>query len=171
MKLIERLKGILPGKGKDHAMKLQDYLQQQGVWFEPHEHPPAYTSQEMAAEEHVSGNAVAKPVTVHADDKYVMCVLPASCKLDMDKVTAALNAKKVRLADEREMSDLFPDAEVGAEPPFGNLYDLQTLMDERLEAAGEIVCQAGSHRQSIRMKLDDYEKLVQPTVADLAVHM
>lgn len=171
MKLIERLKSILPGKGKDGVMKLQEYLHEQGVWFEPHEHPPAYTSQEMAAEEHVSGNAVAKPVTVHADDKYVMCVLPASCKLDMDKATTALSAKEVRLADEQEMSKLFPDAEVGAEPPFGNLYDLPTVMDERLEGAGEIVCQAGSHRQSVKMKLEDYKKLVQPQVADLSVHL
>jgi Ala-tRNA(Pro) deacylase len=152
-------------------MKLQDYLKEQGAWFEPHEHPPAYTSQEMAAEEHVTGNAVAKPVTVKAGDKYVMCVLPASYKLDMDKVAKALKAKKVQLADEDEMSKLYPDAEVGAEPPFGNLYDLPTLLDERLTGAEEIVCQAGSHREAVRMKLADYQKLVQPQVADLAVHM
>ncbi len=152
-------------------MKLQDYLQQQGVWFEPHEHPPTYTSQEMAAQEHISGNAVAKPVTVHADDRYVMCVLPASYKLDMEKVTKALKAKKVRLADEQEMSKLYDDSEVGAEPPFGNLYDLPTLMDKHLEGQDRIVCQAGSHKQAIRMKLEDYKNLVQPKVADLAVHL
>lgn len=171
MKLTERLKSIFTGKGKDHAMKLQEYLSEQGVWFEPHEHPAAYTSQEMAAEEHVSGNAVAKPVTVHADDKYVMCVLPASCKLDMDKASAALKARQVRLADEEEMSKLFADAEVGAEPPFGNLYDIPTVMDQRLDSVNEIVCQAGSHKQAVRMKLEDYKKLVQPQVADLAVHL
>lgn len=152
-------------------MKIDEYLKENGVEFERHEHPPAYTAQEVAAEEHVSGNILAKAVVVRTDDSYAMCVLPASCKLDMKRVTKAAKAKHVRLADENEMAELFADAEVGAEPPFGNLYDLPTLVDRRLAEDEEIVFQAGTHRHAIRMKYADYERLVKPSVEDLAVHL
>jgi len=141
------------------------------VAFAKHEHAPAYTAQEVAAEEHVTGNMLAKCVVVHADGKPAICVLPASFKLDMAKVGKALKAKAVRLADETEMARVFPDAEVGAEPPFGNLYDLPTLVDRHLAEDEEIVFQAGDHRHAIKMRYEDYSKLVQPSVVDLAVHL
>ena len=152
-------------------MKIQDYLKDQGVKFKMHEHPPAYTAQEVAAEEHVSGNILAKTVAVKAGKGYVLCVLPASYKLDMKKVAKAAKAKKARLADEAEMAKVFPDVEVGAEPPFGNLYELPTLVDEHLAGDEEIVFRAGTHRHAIRMKYADYARLAEPTVADLAVHL
>ena len=152
-------------------MKIQEYLKSNKVPFEVLEHPPAYTAQEVAAEEHVSGNLMAKTVVVQADKKSVLCVLPASYKLDMKKVAKALKTKKIRLADETELAKLFPDVEVGAEPPFGNLYDMTTVVDSHLAEDEEIVFQAGSHRQAIRVKYADYAKLVAPTVAELAVHL
>jgi len=152
-------------------MKINDYLKNHGVHFSIHEHPPAYTAQEVAAEEHISGDMLAKSVIVKAGNEYVMCVLPASYKLDMDKVADFLGAKSVRLADETEMAKLFPDVEVGSEPPFGGLYDLTTLVDEKLAEDDEIVFQAGSHRQVIRMTYGDYASTAEPEVADIAVHL
>jgi len=152
-------------------MKILDYLKEHGVAFEVRMHAPAYTAQEVAAEEHVSGNELAKAVTVKADENFLLCVLPASYKLDMKKVARAANAKKVRLADETEMAKLFPDSEVGAEPPFGNLYNLPTFVDEHLAGDKEIVFQAGTHRDAIRMSYADYARLARPTVTDLAVHL
>ncbi|MFB3894630.1 MAG: aminoacyl-tRNA deacylase [Phycisphaerae bacterium] len=152
-------------------MKIAEYLKDKAVSFEQHEHVPAYTAQEVAAEEHVSGNMLAKAVVVSSDSGFAMCVLPASFKLDMEKVASALKARKVRLADETELAKLFPDAEVGAEPPFGNLYNLTTLVDSHLAEDDQIVFQAGTHRNSIRMKYGDYARLVEPKVADLAVHL
>jgi len=111
------------------------------------------------------GNAV----LVHVDDAYAMCVLPASYKLDMAKVAEAVNARSVRLADETEMAKIFPDVEVGAEPPFGSLYDLRTVVDEHLAGQEELIFQAGTHRDAIRMRYADYASLVKPAVADLAV--
>ena len=156
-------------KGKE--MNVNDYLKEQGVHFSVHEHHLAYTAQEVAAEEHISGDMLAKSVIVKAGDKYTMCVLPASYKLDMDKVADFLGVKSVRLADETEMAKLFPDAEVGSEPPFGNLYELTTLVDEHLAADDEIVFQAGSHRHVIRMTYADYAGLAEPEVADMAAHL
>lgn len=152
-------------------MDIGKYLSEHSVAFELHEHPPAYTAQEVAAEEHVSGNIMAKPVLVRAGDKYVMCVLPASYKLDMKKVAKAVKTRKVHLADEADLARVFPDMEVGAEPPFGKLYDLVTLVDEHLAGDDEIVFRAGTHRHSIRMKYADYAALAEPVVADLAVHL
>ncbi len=151
-------------------MKIEEYLKDKKVKFTAMEHPPAYTSQEAAAEQHVSGNMVAKAVVVKVDKSYAMCVLPASLKLDMKKVAKALKAKRVSLADETEMANLFPDVEVGAEPPFGNLYELPTVVDEHLAADEEIVCRAGTHTRSIRVKYSDYASLVSPVVADLSTH-
>ena len=152
-------------------MTITEYLKDKGVHFDIHEHPPAYTAQEVAAEEHISGNMLAKTVVVCAGKEYAMCVLPASFKLDMNKVAGVLKARSVRLADETELAKLFPDVEVGSEPPFGNLYDLPTLVDIHLAEDDEIVFQAGSHRRAIRMKYADYESLAKPNVADLAVHL
>lgn len=151
-------------------MKLDEYLTSQGVSFQSFEHPPAYTAQEVAAEEHVSGNMLAKAVIVKSDGGYAMCVLPASFKLDMLKAAFALKAKSVRLADEQEMAELFPDVEVGAEPPMGQLYGLPTYVDEHLCEDEQIVFQAGTHRRAIRLSYADYASLTQPTVADLAMH-
>lgn len=152
-------------------MNLGEYLKEKGIPFESYEHLPAYTAQEVAAEEHISGNLIAKAVVVHADGQYALCALPASYKLDMGKVAKALKAKTVRLADEGEMAELFPDVEVGAEPPMGQLWNLPTLVDRHLAGYEEIVFQAGTHRQAIRMRYSDYESLTKPQVADLAVHL
>ena len=152
-------------------MDIGKYLSEQGVAFETFTHPAAYTAQEVAAEEHVSGKLVAKTVLVHDDAGYAMCVLPACCKLDMDKVAGARKSHQLRLANEAELADVFSDVEVGAEPPFGNLYDLPTLVDETLGDQDEIVFQAGTHREAIRMKYDDYVSLAKPQVLDLATHL
>jgi len=152
-------------------MNVQDYLKQNDVAFETHEHPPAYTAQEVAAEEHVSGNVLAKTVVVKGGGGFALCALPASYKLDLKKVGKALGAKSAKLADEKDMAGLFPDTEVGAEPPFGNLYDLPTLVDRHLAKDEDIVFQAGTHRHAVRMKYADYARLVEPQVADLAVHL
>jgi Ala-tRNA(Pro) deacylase len=152
-------------------MDIGKYLRDQGVEFELHEHAPAYTAQEVAAEEHVSGNILAKSVLVRDEAGYALCVVPASFKLDMKKVARARKSKRVQLADEAELAKVFSDVEVGAEPPFGNLYNLPTLVDEHLAQDEEIIFQAGTHRQAVKMKYSDYAGLAQPTVADLAVHL
>ena len=152
-------------------MKIGKYLSEHEVSFEVHQHPPAYTAQEVAAEEHVSGNILAKSVLVHDEQAYALCVLPASRRLDMGKVARALHVKRVRLADESELAEVFADVEVGAEPHFGCIYDLRTLVDRQLAEDEEIVFQAGTHRQAIRMRYADYQRLTGPKVADLAVHL
>ncbi len=145
-------------------MKVVEFLETNSAKYEVTRHQPTYSAQQMAAVEHVSGREVAKPVVVKADSKYYMCVLPACCKVDLDALKQELCADQVALAGEDEMSKLFADCELGAEPPFGNLYGLETLMDQSLEADEHIVFQGGTHEQAIKMATDDYKELVGPQV-------
>jgi Ala-tRNA(Pro) deacylase len=151
-------------------MKTDQYLREKNVPFEHHTHTPVYTAQELAAEEHISGRRVAKVVIVQGEGRgYIMCVLPASRKLDLAKVGMALDCRRCRLADETEMGGLFPDSEVGAEAPFGNLYDMVTLVDSSLAGDVRILFNAGSHRDAIEMSYADYSLLAAPHVADISV--
>jgi Ala-tRNA(Pro) deacylase len=145
-------------------MRVTEFLDKSAVTYEVTEHQPAFSAQTMAAEEHEPGKYVAKPVIVKADNKYVMCVLSACHKIDLPALKSQLGAKSVELAKEKEMGKIFDDCELGAEPPFGNLYDLPTVMDKALESDDHITFQAGTHEKAIRMSMDDYRKLVAPKV-------
>jgi Ala-tRNA(Pro) deacylase len=152
-------------------MKVTEFLDKSGVPYEETSHEPAFTAQQMASVEHEPGKFVAKPVIVKADDKYVMCVLSASYKIDLRALKKHLKAKTVGLAEEKEMGALFPDCELGAEPPLGNLYEMRTIMDKALEGDDHIKFQAGSHEKTIRMSMDDYRKLVNPEVLEFSYHV
>jgi Ala-tRNA(Pro) deacylase len=151
-------------------MRVIDFLDKEGVKYEATEHKPAFTAQHMAAEEHEPGRYVAKPVVVEADGKNIMCVLSACYKIDLRKLKSQLGAKSAELVNEDQMGKLFPDCELGAEPPFGNLYDMPTFIDKALEQDDHIMFQAGSHEKAVRMSMDDYRKLVAPTVLEFSYH-
>lgn len=149
-------------------MSIIDYLDEQGVSYELTEHQPAFSAQRMAAAEHEPGRYVAKPVIVRADERYYMCVLPAPYKVNLNAFKQKFGTEKAELAEEDEIARIFDDCELGAEPPFGNLYDLPTIMDKSLEKDDHIVFQAGSHKKAVRLSMDDYKRLVQPEVADFS---
>ncbi|MHC4759634.1 MAG: aminoacyl-tRNA deacylase [Planctomycetota bacterium] len=152
-------------------MRVLDFLDKSGVKYEVTEHKPAFTAQHVAAVEHESGKFVAKPVVVKVDGKFVMCVLPACYKIDLKALKKQMKAKKAELAAEEEMGTLFADCELGAEPPFGNLYDMPTVIDKTIEDDDHILFQAGSHEKAIRMSMADYVKLVAPDVMEFSYHM
>ena len=152
-------------------MGVIEFLEKSGVSYEVSEHPPAFTAQQMAAVEHESGKYVAKPVIVRADGKYVMCVLAACYKIDLRALKGQLGAKSVELAEENEIGRIFDDCELGAEPPFGNLYNLPTIIDKTLGADDHITFQGGTHEKAIRMRMDDYRKLVTPKVLEFSYHL
>jgi Ala-tRNA(Pro) deacylase len=145
-------------------MKVTDFLEQERIHYELREHRPSFTSQELAAEEHEPGRFVAKPVIVKADGRFYMCVLPAHLKVDLEALRSQLGASDAALADEREMARMFADCALGAEPPFGNLYSVETLMDKTLEKDDHLVFQAGTHETAVRMSMADYRKIAQPRV-------
>ena len=152
-------------------MRVIEFLEKEKVRYKLSEHPPAFTAQQMAAAEHEPGRFVAKPVIVKADGKCIMCVLSACCKIELGQLKDKLGAGSVELADETEIGRMFDDCELGAEPPFGNLYDLPVVMDKALEQDDHIAFQAGTHDKAIRMSMDDYRKLVEPKVLEFSYHM
>lgn len=150
-------------------MELESFLQEGGAQFEKHTHTKAFTSQGLAQAEHVSGYMVAKPVIVSSDVGYVMCVLQAPKQVDLRRVAEALGATAVRLATETEMEDLFPDCELGAEPPIGPLFGMRTIMDSDLQNDEFLVMQAGSHSESIKIRRDDWQRVCKPLTAHISV--
>jgi Ala-tRNA(Pro) deacylase len=151
--------------------KLQDYLEKNKVSYEVGYHQTAYTAQEIAAVQHVPGKEMAKVVMVKVDGRMVMLVLPASYRVETKKLKEALNCKKVGIVKEEAFQDLFPDCEIGAMPPFGNLYNLEVWVDKVLTENESIVFQAGSHVETLRIKYEDYARLVNPKVGDLGIHV
>ena len=151
-------------------MRVLDFLDKSSAQYELTQHRPTFSAQQMAAEEHVPGMVVAKPVVIVAEGEYFMCVLPACCKVDLDVLKRELGVDEVQLADESEMAKLFPDCALGAEPPLGSLYGLPTLMDLTLDADEEIVFQGGTHERAIRMEMTEYKRLVSPRVLSFSYH-
>jgi len=145
------------------------YLERHGVNFSVVEHPIAYTAQEEAAATHVPGREWAKAVVCMVDDQPTVAVLPADHLVDLERFREACGARSVRLASEAELRPLYPDCELGAMPPFGPLYKQPVLVDRSLTTDPEILFNAGSHHEAIRMRYRDFEELVKPTVADFGI--
>ena len=150
---------------------LEAYLRDNQVRYTVQRHPPAFTAQDVAASEHLPAMKMAKVVVVVADGALVMLVLPAAYRVDMALLCDALNVREVHLADERVLATIFPDCDVGAMPPFGNLYGLPVFVAVQLAGQERIVFQAGTHTDTIELAYADFARLVQPTVADFARHM
>ncbi|MHC4929857.1 MAG: aminoacyl-tRNA deacylase [Planctomycetota bacterium] len=152
-------------------MLVREKLNHEMIRYEELHHRPTFTSQHLAQAEHVHGMNVAKPVIVNADGQFYMCVLPACCHISLDAIRSALDAGFVRLANEGEMPELFPDCEVGAEPPFGSLYGMPTVLDDRLDNSEFIVFQSGTHDEAIKISMQDYLKIETPRVFSFSKHM
>ena len=142
--------------------KLKEFLDNAGVKYIIVSHAPAYTAQEIAASAHIPGRELAKTVMVKLDGKMAMAVLPASYVVDFGRLKQTAGVSKAELASEDEFRDLFPESEVGAMPPFGNLYDIPVYVESSLAEDEEIAFNAGSHKELLRMAYKDFISLVKP---------
>lgn len=149
--------------------RLKTFLDDERVLYHDIPHDVQYTSQETAADTHTPGRKFVKTVVVQIEGRYVLVVLPAHHRLDLEKFRLALGVTEVRLASEEDMRRLFPDAEVGAEPPFGNLYGLRVFASNDLAEDDWVTFNAGTHRDAIRMRYPDFVRLVHPSVLRISV--
>lgn len=147
---------------------LIEYLDENDVEYRIIEHDKAYTAQEAAAAAHVSGKRVAKAVMLKLDEEMAMAVLPASAKVNVARIQEYTGAESARLATEAEFKDLFPDCELGALPPFGNLYQLRVFAEEGLSRQMEIAFCGGSHRELVQISFSDFERLAEPEMLSFA---
>lgn len=148
------------------AKTLKAFLNKQGVKYVSIQHSPAFTAPEVAASAHVSGRDFAKTVIVVIESELAMVVLPANRQLLLSEMRDMLDTNHVRLASEAEFRDEFPDCEVGAMPPFGNLYHMKTYVTSNLADEAEIAFNAGTHTEIIKLNYLDFERLVNPIVLD-----
>lgn len=148
------------------ANKVRAFLDSRGVKYVTIRHSPAFTAAEVAASAHVAGRDFAKTVMVWIGGHLAMVVLPASRRIVLHDLRELLESPEARLATEAEFRDDFPDCELGAMPPFGNLYGLPVYVAASLAAEKEIAFNAGSHTEIIKMAYADFEDLVKPTVLE-----
>ena len=151
--------------------RLKEFLDSHSIKYVTISHSRAFTAQETAASAHVPVKELAKTVMVKIDGKMAMAVLPASCKVDFDLLKKATRAATIEIASEKEFKDLFPDCEIGAMPPFGNLYGMDVFVVESLTEDKEIAFNAGSHRELVKMAYKDFERLVKPKIVKFSVEI
>ena len=144
--------------------RLKKYLDDNKIKYVIKSHSIAYTTPEIAALAHVPGKEWAKTVILKIDDKMAMAVLPASYRIDFNDLKKAAGVKNIELATEEEFENQFADCEVGAMPPFGNLYDMDVYVAESLAEDDEITFNACSHNELMQMAYKDFKKLVEPKV-------
>lgn len=142
--------------------KLKKFLEDNNIKYVVISHSTAYTALEVAELAHISGRELAKTVMVKIDGKLAMIVLPAAYMIDLTCLNKAMGVDRVDLANEDDFIDMFPDCEIGAMPPFGNLYGMEVFIEPSLEKDKEIAFNAGNHRELIKLLFEDFDRLVQP---------
>ena len=148
--------------------RLKNYLDERKVPYETIAHRTAYTAQGVADSIHVPGRELAKSTVVKVDGRFALAVLAAPARVSLEALRTVAGAKSVSLATEGEFQGLFPGCEVGAMPPFGNLYGLPVWVDQALAKDTTIAFNAGTHREAIRMSFGDFERLVHPKIGTFA---
>jgi Ala-tRNA(Pro) deacylase len=149
--------------------ELKELLDTAKVSYEIYSHRSAFTAQETAQTLHDSGKQMAKVVVINVDGAFVMVVIPGDRLVDLRKAARLLRAREVvRIATEDEFAALFPRCEVGAMPPFGDLFGLPMLVDFLLAEQREIFFKPGNHRQTVRLAYSEYKRLTRPFIADLS---
>jgi len=150
---------------------LQNYLDENHIDYVQITHSPAFTAKEVANTVHVDGKEVAKTVILDVDGNRVMTVLPASHKINIDFLESRMPDKEIKLTDEKVLMELFDDCELGAMPPFGNLYHLPVFVASALSEDEEIVFNAGTHTDAIKMRYEDFVNLVHPVTINFSESM
>ena len=149
--------------------KLKKFLDDNNVKYVSIRHSIAYTAQQIAESAHIPGDEMAKTVMVLLDGRLAMAVLRGTDKVDVDLLRGAAGAKTAELASEVQFQGEFPGVELGAMPPFGNLYGMSVYVDEALTRDRVIAFNAGTHSELIQLDYADFERLVKPTVANFTL--
>lgn len=149
--------------------RLQDLLDGQNVKYTVLSHSVAFTAQEVAASTHIPGKEIAKCVVFWMDGTMALAVLPGSRMIDFTLLKKGTGARDVEIAGESEFSEAFPDCELGAMPPFGQLFNMPTFVDASLAEDKDIAFNAGTHRDLVRMRYEDYERAVRPRVIRFSI--
>lgn len=152
------------------AKNIENYLKKAGIKYDVVKHKKVYTAYDLAATLKKKLDAVAKSLLIKADKKYVVVSIPAGYQLDLGKLKKVLKAQAVRIAGEPEIKKILK-LKLGMLPPFANLHKLELMLDKTLLKAKEVIANAGSFTDSVRVKVKDLHKLENARVADFAKRM
>jgi len=151
--------------------KIRDFLDRNNVNYEAFSHPITYSAQMTAHKAHIHGKDFAKPIIVKIMGKMMMIVVTANQKINLRLLKNLYNTEEVELAKESEFINIFPDCEPGAMPPFGPLYGMEEIISSELSKDKEIVFNAGTHSDLIRMKFNDFQKIVNPKIINFKIEL
>ena len=151
-------------------IKLKKYLDENNIKYVTIRHSEAFTAEEIAQSAHIPGDVLAKTVIFEMDGKQAMAVVPSTYHVDFTLLEKATGAKRIALATEDSFKKKFPDCEVGAMPPFGNLYNMDVYVSKSLSNDEMIFFNAGTHRDLIGVKFIDFWNLVRPELLEFSVH-
>jgi Ala-tRNA(Pro) deacylase len=152
------------------ATRLKAFLDEKGVPYATLEHAPAYTTQRTAEAAHIPGHTLVKTVIVKLDGALGMVVVPACDRVSLDALARAIGVSRAELANEDEFRDTFPDVEIGAVSPFGNLYGIPVYVSEELEENQTIAFNAGTHTEVMTLRFTDFRRLVDPIIVRCSTH-
>lgn len=147
--------------------RLESHLDQHHIAYSLILHVPTHSAQVAASFMHFPGKEVAKTVALCAGEKVLLGILPASYRINFEKLSVIVG-DRVQLLEQERCNEMFPDCETGAIPPFGELYDVPVVLDEALAEDAEIVFGVGTLSESVRMSSSDFVRLVKPKVCSFA---
>lgn len=151
--------------------RLKRFLDRERIEYQIFPHREVFTAHEVAAAADVAERQLAKVLIAGEEGgRYLMVVLPAACRIDLGAVRRAAGTRRLSLAREAELPALFPDCEIGAMPPFGNLYGLPVYVDACFPRAEEFFFQPGNHHEVARIRYQDFERAVKPVVGEFCLH-
>ncbi len=146
-----------------------EILRTNNVPYEEIAHSPTYTAEQTAHTTHISGKHLTKTVIVEIDGEMAMTILHTDEHVSISRLRELTGAHEVRIVSEQEFMEKFPDCEMGALPPFGNLYDMPVFVSPAVDQDENIIFNPGSHSDLVRISYQDFKRLVHPAVLDFAV--
>lgn len=141
------------------AKTVKHYLEQHSVEYKRISHPHTESSHETAEASHVNEDHIAKAVIVKDMEGFAMIVIPASNWIELDRLRKEFN-RAFSLATETELAKLFSDCDIGAIPPLGPAYGIETFLDQALTSLANVYFEAGDHEQLIHTTGDDFRALL-----------
>jgi len=145
------------------AKRLQWFLDAAGVDYEILPHPRSAYSTQTARRSRIPLHCLAKPVLFEDEYGYVMAIVPAGRRVDIDRLGAQLH-RQLELATEAEVDDLFQDCDAGAMPALGTPYEIPTVYDDALRGLSDVYFEAGDHDDVVHMSGDAFLELLSGSI-------
>jgi Ala-tRNA(Pro) deacylase len=139
--------------------KFKEYLLDSGVEFDLVEHKRTECSSRTAKAAHIPGNRLAKAVVLQHDGGYLLAVVPSTHEVELGTLERAIGCQ-LGMASEAEVGEIFKDCALGAIPPTGLAYDLNTMVDEELGRQPDVYFESGDHRTLIHVSGEGFQRLM-----------